>query len=68
MQFPGGYCGTVVVKNDMSLQCEDSFDTYTLWNLQDPPSADDKHVKATQWMELAGCVRFSVVVYLRIDK
>ncbi|KAK7104011.1 ribonuclease H2 subunit C-like [Littorina saxatilis] len=59
--LPGGYTGLVIREQgsaitedqDRSLRVDQRFSSFTAWNLDKPPSGDDKLMKALQWIDIA---------------
>jgi hypothetical protein len=55
--------GSAVTEDqDRMLRVDQKFTSFTAWNLDKPPSGDDKLVKALQWIHVAKAV--SVFLFL----
>ncbi|XP_057311698.1 ribonuclease H2 subunit C-like [Hydractinia symbiolongicarpus] len=61
ISLPNGYQGVVVKEKgetfsdyqERTIQVDKSFDKFTYWNLEIPPSRDDAMMKAFHWLDLA---------------
>lgn len=68
VSIPEGYTGLVLQEpnrpftedQDRHLKISSKFDSFTYWNLQTPPSDQDKLVRALQWAKLSSVIHAPV--------
>ena len=57
--------GSAVTEDqDRLLRVDQKFSSFTAWNLDKPPSADDKLMKALQWIEVAKAVSVQTAAFV----
>lgn len=62
--FPSGYCGYVLKEErkaitedeDRVFKVSEKFSRFTYWNLEDKPTANDKIIKALQWIDVSSAI------------
>ena len=56
LALPNGYTGALLVGQGRTLRPTGMFSQFVLWGLQEPPSADNRLLKALQWTAVAPAV------------
>lgn len=69
VEIPSGYKGVIVSKKkiaasdqqDQTLHIEKTFDKFTYWNLETPPTSCDTYLRSLDWLQVAHVIHDPLV-------